>query len=132
MPTNPASIPVSSVINLYSGAAWQQKFVPTTPAGTAFDCTNYATTPQLVVSPQSSLGNPLTPITPTVVAHDNTGITLSMTAAQVAALLAELETFSAVATRYGFSYGINVADSGGDILLVAQGSGGLQTSPLDF
>jgi len=83
--------PVNNNIVMVQGSTWYQKFIPLNPDGTVYDCTVLDTgNLNILTDPisQVELGDQ----TLTVAAADATGITFSLTAAQVGAIQAMLGT----------------------------------------
>jgi hypothetical protein len=120
----PNVLPDTQAISLQSGAAFQIQFVPKVPAGTAFDCTGYSTTPVINFLPAGADPD-ATPIsvTPTVVTAGTGGLTVSLTAAQITALIA-----SCLGNPSG-SYSAQATDSSGDVLLAAVSSYRINRGP---
>ena len=125
MATPQPVIPVQTTLQFFTGCAWQQKFSPIDPTtGVAKDFTPYeaGTNANMVLS-AGTLQSPvaLSPVVPTVVKGDYTGLTLSLTAAQVDALLAEVGNnqvnFALTAENAGLSIETVVAVGALSVLL---------------
>ena len=110
--TAPIVRPDNSSIQFQQGAGWQQKFIPKTADGSAvFDCTNFTTSPTLYIQTGFTGLDFSANATPTVVTHDTTGISLSLTSAQVITLLQ-----TSVGSRNG-NYYFQASDGTNTIML---------------
>jgi hypothetical protein len=82
----PICIPDQQQLSPWSGDGFQFKLIPTVPiSNTAFNCTIWTVSPALNLTPGTNRrAATATTLVPTVVAADATGITLSLTATQIA------------------------------------------------
>ena len=123
MSTVPA-IPQQISFTSNLGNDFQTKLVPRNADNSIFDCTNYSVSPTLKYLPQqgnAAAGTPLS-LTPTVEAHDATGITIKIAAAALA---------TAAAALYGMpaQFSFEVTDSGTNVLLAAFGQMTISQNP---
>lgn len=117
MPAVQTVNPDQQTLTLTKGLPAQFTFVPTTPAGTAFNCTGYSVTPVLNLLPNQAVLSVSTAnaTTPTVASATTTGITITLTVTQVNAILAALFGLSGAGQ-------LVANDSGGDTLVAWSGS----------